>query len=173
MSSFVSGSLSLQLPLLPTHFKDPWASSSHNSTASSAQFNKNSSFHLIWVVLFKAFYASSHWVLSTTLWDRDYHVPLLEMRSHDLSKLGYVPLLSAPRAPCVYHKTYNYLFSQSSAPQTAGPEGKTCLIFGGLLDEARWMTAELISDDRAWWYGIGLEAHASSNLHSDLSSSND
>ena len=53
--SFVSRFLSLKLPLSPTHFKEPPASSSHHSTASSVRFNKKNSFHLMWVVLFRAF----------------------------------------------------------------------------------------------------------------------
>lgn len=56
MAYFISGSLSLQLPPPSTCFTDPQPSSSlTNSPASSAQFNKNSSLHLMCGVLFRVF----------------------------------------------------------------------------------------------------------------------
>lgn len=114
MPSFISGSLSLQLLWPSTCFTDPQPSSSHNSTASSAWLNKNRSWHSTRGISSKHFYTLSYLILTSTLWGKYYHVLLLETSWHYLSKLGYV-LPSAPRAPCVYHKTYYYTFSQFSA----------------------------------------------------------
>lgn len=68
-----------------------------------------------------------------------------------ISKLSYVPLLSAPR---VLHLSLH-------PPWSIFPKvlkGTECLTFGGLLDGVQGMFAEFIKDGKAQEYGLWVKS---------------